>query len=40
MQWNLSNQDTNGAGEGVIVSEVASFRRLKSGTWGGKRCPV
>ena len=27
--WNLSNQDTNGAEESVIVSEVSSFQRLK-----------
>ena len=37
----LSNLDTNGADESVIVSEVSSFQRLnKSGTWSGKRCPV
>ena len=29
MQWNLSNPDTNGAEESVIVSEVFSFQRLK-----------
>ena len=29
MQWNLSNPDTNGAEESVIVSEVSSFQRLK-----------
>ena len=29
IQWNLSNQDTNGAEESVIVSEVSSFQRLK-----------
>ena len=40
IQWNLSNPDTNGAGESVIVSEVSSFQRLKCITWGGKRCPV
>ena len=42
VQWNLSNNpDTNGAEESVIVSEVSSFRNAcKSGTWGGKRCPV
>ena len=41
IQWNFSNQDTNGAEESAIVSEVSSFQRLsKSGTWGGKRCPV
>ena len=41
MQWNISNPDTNGAEESVIVSEVSSFQRLSmSGTWGGKRCPV
>ena len=28
-QWNLSNPDTNGAEESVIVSEVSSIRRLK-----------
>ena len=33
--------DTNGTEESVIVSEVSSFQRLsKSGTRGGKRCPV
>ena len=44
IQWNLSNQDTNGAEESVIDSEVSSFQRLKCTqewyTWGGKRCPV
>ena len=33
----------HGAEEGVIVSEVSSFQRLKEWyihTWGGKRCPV
>ena len=43
IQWNLSNQDTNGAEESVIDSEVSSFQRLKCTqewyTWGGKRCP-
>ena len=29
LQWNLSNQDTNGAEESVIVSEVSSFQRLQ-----------
>ena len=29
VQWNLSNPDTNGAEESVIVSEVSSFERLK-----------
>ena len=29
IQWNISNQDTNGAEESVIVSEVSSFQRLK-----------
>ena len=29
VQWNLSNPDTNGAEESVIVSEVSSFQRLK-----------
>ena len=29
IQWNLSNPDTNGAAESVIVSEVSSFQRLK-----------
>ena len=39
MQWNLSNQDTNGAEESVIVSEVSSFQRLQEwycNTWVGK----
>ena len=27
--WNLSNPDTDGAEESVIVSEVSSFQRLK-----------
>ena len=30
VQWNLSNPDTNGAEESVIVSEVSSFQRLKA----------
>ena len=29
VQWNLSNPDTNGAEEIVVVSEVSSFQRLK-----------
>ena len=29
IQWNLSNPDTNGAEEIIIVSEVSSFQRLK-----------
>ena len=29
VQWDLSNPDTNGAVESVIVSEVSSFQRLK-----------
>ena len=29
VQWNLSNPDTNGAEESVIVSEVSSFQRLQ-----------
>ena len=29
IQWNLSNQDTNGAEESVVFSEVSSFQRLK-----------
>ena len=29
IQWNLSNTDTNGTEEGVVVSEVSSFQRLK-----------
>ena len=29
IQWNLSNLDTNGPDESVIVSEVSSFQRLK-----------
>ena len=45
IQWDLSNLDTNGAEESVVVSEVvSSFQRLKCMqewyTWGGKRCPV
>ena len=28
IQLNLSNQDTNGAEESVVVSEVSSFQRL------------
>ena len=35
-QWNISNLDTNGAEESVIVSEVSSFQRLKCVTLGGK----
>ena len=34
------NQDTNGAEENVLFSEISSFQRLnKSSTWGGKMCP-
>ena len=29
VRWNLSNPDTNGAEETVVVSEVSSFQRLK-----------
>ena len=29
IKWNLSNPDTNGAEESVVVSEVSSFQRLK-----------
>ena len=29
LEWNLSNQDTNGAEESVIVREVSSFQRSK-----------
>ena len=31
-----------GVGKGVLFREVSSVQRLKckSGTWGGKRCPV
>ena len=40
IQWDLSNQDTNGAEESVIVSEVSSVQWLKCMqewyTWGGK----
>ena len=39
----LSNQDTNGAEESVIVSEVSSFQRLKCmQEWylGWEKCPV
>ena len=39
IKWSLSNPDTNGAEESVVVGEVSSFQRLKCGTWGGKRCP-
>ena len=45
MQRNLSNQDTSGAGESVIVSEVSSFQRLKEWYLGWEkvsrleRCP-
>ena len=37
-QYNLSNKDTNGAEESVIVSEVSSFQRLKEWyiLWVGK----
>ena len=27
--WNLSNRDTNGAEESVVVSEVSSFQRMQ-----------
>ena len=41
IQWDLSNPDTNGAEESVIVSEVSSFQRLSKGvTWGRERCPI
>ena len=43
IQWDLSNPDTNGADESVVVSEVSSFQRLKcmqEWTCGGKKCPV
>ena len=29
VQWNLFNQDTNGAEESVLIIEVSSFQRLK-----------
>ena len=41
-QWNLSNLDTNGAEESVIVSDVSSFQRLKEWYLGWEkvvRCP-
>ena len=28
--WNLSNPDTNGVEESVLISEVSSFQRLKN----------
>ena len=37
VQWNLSNPDTNGAEESVIVSEVSSFQRY---TRVVERCQV
>ena len=40
VQWNLSNQDTNGAEEVSLLVRCPHFRGCKSGTWGGKRCPV
>ena len=46
IQWSLSNLDTNGAKEIIIVSEVSSFQRLKCAqkwyvylVWE-KMCPV
>ena len=41
IQWNLSNQDTNGAEESVAVSEVSSFSEVEMHarvvcTWSGK----
>ena len=45
MQWNLSNLDTNGVEESVIVSEVSSFQRLQEWYLGWEmvscleRCP-
>ena len=39
----LSNPDTNGAEESVVVSEVSSFQRLKCmQEWylGWEKCPV
>ena len=41
-QWNLSNLDTNGAEESVIVSDVSSFQRLKEWYLGWEKvvmCP-
>ena len=35
IQWNLCNQDTNGAEESVIVSEVSSFQRYILGVGKG-----
>ena len=38
---NFSNQDTNGAKESVIVSEVSSFQKCTQEWYlGEKRCPV
>ena len=45
LEWNLSNLDTNGAEESVIVSEVSSFQRLQEWYLGWEkvscleRCP-
>ena len=36
-----TNVETKRVEKGVLFSEVSSFRNArKSGTWGGKRCPV
>ena len=29
-----------GEEESVLISEVSLFQGLKSGTWGGRKCPV
>ena len=45
VEWNLSNPDSNGAEESVLVSEVSSFQRLKEWYLGWEmvsclqRCP-
>ena len=39
IQWNLSNPDTNGAEESVIVSEVSSFQRLQEWYLGWEKVP-
>ena len=39
VQWNLSNRDTNGVEEGVIVSEVSSFQCMQEWYLGWEKVP-
>ena len=41
IHWNLSNLDTTGPKESVLISGVSLFQGLKNtqhGTWGGRKC--